>query len=104
LIRGTGDGKFDPNAVITREQLAILLTNAAKLLKLDAGMNSVTYADASSFAGYAQESIASATGYGLLQGDVRGGKTYFDPKAFASREAAAQVLEKLLHHAGLIES
>lgn len=104
LIRGTGDGKFDPNAVITREQLAILLTNAAKLLKLDAGMNSVTYADASSFAGYAQESIASATGYGLLQGDVRGGKTYFDPKASASREAAAQVLEKLLHHAGLIES
>ncbi len=104
LINGTGAGKFDPNAVITREQLAVLLTNAAELLQLKGASSGIVYADASSFASYAAADIESASAYGLMQGTSRGELSYFNPKAPATREAAAQVLEKLLIQADLIES
>ncbi|MDO3408456.1 S8 family serine peptidase [Saccharibacillus sp. CPCC 101409] len=103
LIGGTGGGKFDPNATITREQLAVLLTNTAKLLDLNASSGSVSYADAASFAPYAKSGIAAASSFGLIQGEDRGGKTFFNPKSPATREAAATVLENLLERAGLIE-
>ncbi|MEJ8306491.1 S8 family serine peptidase [Saccharibacillus sacchari] len=103
LINGTGNGKFDPNAVITREQLAVLLTHTAELLNLKEAGGAPVYADSSSFASYAAADIQSASAYGLIQGTVRGAQSYFDPKAPATREAAALVLQKLLVQAGLIE-
>ncbi|WP_235945953.1 S8 family serine peptidase [Saccharibacillus alkalitolerans] len=103
LISGTGSGKFDPDAAITREQLAVLLTNAAQLLELKTEGSGGTYADASEFSAYAKEEIGYAAAYGLMQGNVRGGRSYFDPKAPATREAAALTLQNLLGKAGMIE-
>ncbi|WP_308635779.1 S8 family serine peptidase [Paenibacillus silvisoli] len=95
LVTGS-NGKFNPNAAITRQDLTVMLARAIKLVGLQQSNQPVVYADAAQFSGYAQESIQIVSNAGLMKGVESRGKFYFQPTGVTTREAAAKVLHELL--------
>jgi hypothetical protein len=105
LVNGVGNGQFDPNAEISRQDLTVMLSNALKLLNVPTKQapEHVAYADAGSFASYAKDSIAKVTESGLMTGEASEGSYSFHPTESTTREAAATVLYFLLQNAHLID-
>lgn len=105
LVNGVGNGQFDPNAEISRQDLTVMLSNALKLLNVPTKQapEHVAYADAGSFASYAKDSIAKVTDSGLMTGEAAEGSYSFHPTDSTTREAAATVLYFLLQNAHLID-
>ncbi|PWK05978.1 S-layer homology domain-containing protein [Tumebacillus permanentifrigoris] len=104
LVNGVGNGQFDPNADISRQDLTVMLSNAIKMLNIPKkqGSEHVEYVDASGFASYAKDSIATVTESGLMTGEAVNGTYSFHPTDSTTREAAATVLFFLLQNAKLI--
>ena len=95
VVNGMGDGTFQPNAAITREQLAAILRNYAAYKGLDvtAVGDLSTYSDAASVSDWAKDSVVWAVGSGLLGG-------YEDntlrPQGTTTRAEVASVLQRYL--------
>lgn len=105
LVNGQADGTFNPNASISRQDMSVMLAKAIELLQIEPkleGPTRVPYGDASSLAGYAQQSIELVTSLGLMNGETSGDTTYFRPQAPTTREAAAKVLYLLLKEGEVI--
>ncbi|WP_036687340.1 S8 family serine peptidase [Paenibacillus tyrfis] len=104
LVNGVEEGRFDPHASISRQDLAVMLSRASSLIQLTPKSNPSRkpYADASEFAGYATNSIDAVTKSGLMSGDEIDGTPHFHPAAPTTREAAATVLYNLLQNGSLI--
>ena len=70
IIRGYGDGKFGPEAAITREQLAVILMNYAKLKGYDVTVRAdlSLFADYNNISDWAAEAMSWAAAAGLIQG------------------------------------
>ncbi|CAM4381725.1 Zn-dependent M28 family amino/carboxypeptidase [Paenibacillus endophyticus] len=98
LAQGVGEGKFDPNRPITREEMAIMAANALKIVNKDAIVSDIDgaldkFADKDLMALYAKEAIALLTQQGVINGMTDG--TYA-PKGIANRAQAAVIISKLL--------
>ncbi|WP_311081144.1 S8 family serine peptidase [Paenibacillus polymyxa] len=105
LITGRSSNKYDPNANISRQEIAVVLGKAIDLLQIKAaadGPARTPYHDASSFAGYAKDSIEKVSAAGIINGEAIKGSSYFQPNAPTTREASAKVLHVLLQKAALI--
>ncbi|WP_342427780.1 S8 family serine peptidase [Paenibacillus sp. FSL L8-0158] len=105
LITGRSSDKFDPNANISRQEIAVVLGKAVDLLQIKAAADGpvrTPYHDASSFAGYAKDSIEKVSAAGIINGEAIKGSSYFQPNAPTTREASAKVLHVLLQKAALI--
>ncbi|MNT67852.1 Endoglucanase precursor [compost metagenome] len=104
LINGTGNGKFDPNAPLTREQLSVILSKAISLLNISTSNPShTTYGDTTKVSGYAKDSVQAVTEAGLMQGEIANGSSYFRPGAITSRDMAAATIWQLLVKAQMVE-
>ncbi|WP_068502377.1 S8 family serine peptidase [Paenibacillus kribbensis] len=105
LITGRNGDKFDPNANISRQEIAVILGKAIDLLQIKAAVDGparTPYHDASSFAGYAKDSIEKVSAAGIINGETIQNSSYFKPNAPTTREASAKVLHVLLQKAALI--
>lgn len=95
IVNGS-NGRFDPNGLLTREQLAAILWRYAQYEKRDVSAgeetNLLSYADAQDVSSYAVPSIQWACGAGLLEGSS--GKLM--PKSTTTRAQAATVLVRYL--------
>ncbi|WP_435165700.1 glycoside hydrolase family 66 protein [Paenibacillus glycanilyticus] len=96
LIQGDASGRFNPNAPITRQELAVMLLRAYKLAggelpEAEAGRTQ--YADAALIAAWAKKAIAEAGAAGLMQGDGNG---QFAPGRQGTRSEIAQAIDNLL--------
>lgn len=81
------DGKFSPNAAITREQLAVILYRAKNQR---AGGQSLTgFADAEKVSAWAADAVSWAVQNGVITGKTGG---VLDPTGFVTRAEAAQIL------------
>lgn len=95
VVNGFDDGTFQPNAAITREQLAAILCNYAQYKGFDTSASGdlSTYSDAASVSDWAQESVEWMVGSGLLGG-------YDDntlrPQGTTTRAEVASVLQRAL--------
>ena len=95
VVNGFDDGSFQPNAAITREQMAAILRNYAAYKGLDvtASGDLAHYTDAASVSDWAQESVEWMVGSGLLGG-------YDDstlrPQGTTTRAEVASVLQRAL--------
>lgn len=98
IVKGTGDGKFEPGRAITREEMAIMAANAFKLAggiaAADASAALAAYKDSGKIASYAKPSVALLSEKGILTGTGNGG---FEPKGKANRAQAAVIISRLLH-------
>lgn len=98
IIQGD-TGKFNPNAAITRQQMATMIVRAieykdASLLK-DVE-TTVEFADAAQINDYAKEAVQLAVGLGIIDGDVVKGQKVFAPKAHATRAHAVKMVYNML--------
>ena len=72
IVTGYGDGRFGPDAPVTREQLATILYHYAQYCKMDVSVgedtNILSYNDAFEVSEYAFPALQWACGAGLIQG------------------------------------
>lgn len=92
IVDGVADGRFAPDAAVTREQMAAMLIRAAGvagLLAPEAEAVPFDYADADDISGWAAEAVRLASTMGWMEGK-EGGR--FDPLSGATRAESAQLL------------
>ncbi len=94
LVKGKTDGSFGVHDSITREEMAVMVQRAMKVMdvKLEAGLLKESFADSGSISLFAQQAVTELTEAGLLKG-VGGGR--FAPQGSATRAQAAAVLERV---------
>ncbi len=77
---------FGPDNLITREQMAVLITKAAKLSPV---AGEVLYGDSGSISDWAKEAVATATENGIMKGYP---DNTFQPQGSATRAEAVTVI------------
>ncbi len=100
VVAGIGNGRFDPDGSVTREQTAVILFNYAhsKGYDVSARADLSVFPDAGSVSGWAQDALAWANASGLISGAVRGTQTILDPQGSASRAQVAMILMGYVEH------
>lgn len=98
LVAGTGMDRFEPDAKISREQLA---TIAYRLYRYRTGNETIdkinnTFKDRHNISSYAEEAVNFVANAGIMVGS--GGR--FEPKRSTTRQEAAVVLYRLLEYLG----
>ena len=95
IISGFGDGTFNPNASISRQDLMLILTKYATLAEIEliSIRDFVEFADGYLIADYALLAIESFYSAGLVNGKLN---NHFDPLGGATRAEFATILENLL--------
>ncbi len=91
VVNGVGEGKFAPNANITREQLAVMMYRYADYLKLDtsAKASTLSFTDSADISDYAADALAWAYEKGIMTGKTG---NRLDPKGYATRAEVAKVI------------
>ena len=97
VVAGTSPTTFDPERPVTREQIAVILTQYMfHVLKME---RTWTPADLSKFpdgaqvSGWAKEAMQDAVALGLINGTkAPDGKVYLDPQGSAARQQVATIL------------
>ena len=100
IVNGVGNGKFDPNGSITREQMAVILYRYANSLKLDSGKRSSLdrFADAAKVSSSATEALHWAVAEGIVGGSSDGGRLYLNPQGNATRAEVATLLMRYIEN------
>ncbi|MCM3630489.1 alpha-amylase family glycosyl hydrolase [Paenibacillus glycanilyticus] len=96
IIRGRTATIFSPNAVITREEMAVMLMRAYEAKsgkKAEGGGEGSSLIDSAAIHNWAKESIEAAVKLGFLNGKGQG---QFDPQGNTTRAESAKVIFKLL--------
>ena len=90
IVSGTGNGAFNPNGEVTREQMAMIFYNYAKYVGYDTSARGDTssFTDANLIHSWASEPMSWAISVGLLKGSGNN----LNPLGTASRAEIAQVL------------
>lgn len=92
IVNGKGNGIFDPNGSITRQEAAIMLTNAAEGLGYDIAADASAFADGSSVASWAKAGVDFVSTYGIMNGT---GNNTFSPKGTYTRQQAYMTILRL---------
>lgn len=93
ITSGIGDGRFDPNGLVTREQMATMLVrffDAYNITYPEATVTTVPQ-DIDSVAGWAKEAVLKLWASGLFTGDNQGN---FNPGNKAKRSEAAVLFHR----------
>ena len=93
-VNGTGDKTFSPDASITREQMASILSKylTKTEAKIDTSVEAKEFADAANTSAWAKDGVNYMQTTGLMAGDTNGN---FMPKKTLSRAEAAAVFMRL---------
>ncbi len=94
IAGGVGNNRFDPDGILTREQLALLLYNYALYMKLDVTVTSSGalsgYTDVSDIDAWAKTAMTWAVSNGIITGDGAS----LHPQSSATRAEAAAMLQR----------
>ena len=85
IVQGVAAGRFDPDAPVTREQMALMLARALKL----SGTGAAAFTDQAAIAAWAAGGVQAAVAAGLMNGFPDGS---FRPLEPTTRAQAAKVL------------
>ena len=94
VVAGIGDGRFAPDASVTREQIAVILRSysAYKGYDTTARADLTTFPDHGEVSGWAYEAMSWANAAGLIAGAGANGTSYLMPKREATRAQVATIL------------
>jgi hypothetical protein len=100
IVTGMGGDQFAPNAAVTREQMAVMMTNYMKFKgqgPTGAWTIQLTYGDLDKVSSWANEGVMFMTMKDLMKGMGKDekGNTLFDPKETSTRAQTAQVMMNL---------
>ena len=99
VVSGIGQGKFDPEGNVTREQMATILYRYAKVCGFDTALDADVlsdFPDKDQVSGYALEPLQWAVSNGIITGTKTGRKTLLDPRGFATRAQLAVILSRYI--------
>ena len=98
IIAGKGNNKFDPDAKITREQLAAVLYRYAGKVGMDvtARADLKLFPDAGSVSAYATDALSWCVANGIVNGTLEHGTAYLDPQGSATRAQVATLMSRYL--------
>ncbi len=103
LMNGYPNGTFKPNAPITRQEMAVVLSKASGFAGGTLTSNTSVldrFSDASDVPAWARESLTELASSGILQGNANG---RIAPAQEATRAETAVMLEKLLQRLQFID-
>ena len=97
VVAGTSPTTFDPDGPVTREQIAVILTqymfNVLKMNRTWTPADLSTFPDGAQVSGWAKEAMQDAVALGLINGTkAPDGKVYLDPQGSAARQQVATIL------------
>jgi len=100
LVNGVGGSRFDPNAEISREQLATIVYNLYRKEFATGEINKFAnvFDDRDKISNYAQEAVGFVSNTKIMIGS----SNKFDPKRSTTRQEMAVVLYRLLEYVGEI--
>lgn len=93
FVSGVGDGKFEPNSLVTREQAAVMLSSVyAKLGGRIPTVSATSFADNAAVSSWAKNAVAFMNSKSIVSGV---GGNQFDPQGSASIEQALLIALKM---------
>ena len=92
VVNGVGDGKFDPNGTLTREQAATILVRLADAMGHPLPQAGAPFADNASIGSWARDAVGRVKAGGIMDGV---GSNTFNPKAAYSREQSILTILRL---------
>lgn len=93
IVKGVGDGRYAPDAPITRQEAATLLTRTYQVYgTLEMGQAATSYTDQEQIAPWAVENVATLSGKGVFEGDETGA---FLPLGNLTKEQAVATFYRL---------
>ena len=95
IVNGVGNGKFAPDQSITREQMAVIMSNYAKTIGYISPKVHVenTFADNGKISTYAKEAVKQMQMAGVISGK---NSNLFDPQGTATRAEVSAVLRRFV--------
>lgn len=95
IVQGVGNNMFAPERAVTREEIAVILTNYAKTTgyTLPVIRETVTFADSSAISGTYKDAVNSMQQAGIMVGELN---NKFNPKASATRAEVATMLHRYI--------
>lgn len=95
IVNGVGNGRFAPNQSITREQMAVIMSNYAKTIGYTLPKVHVenTFADNGKISAYAKEAVKQMQMAGVISGK---NGNLFDPQGTATRAEMSAVLRRFV--------
>ncbi|MDR1159148.1 MAG: S-layer homology domain-containing protein [Syntrophomonadaceae bacterium] len=99
IVVGVGGGRFEPEAPVTRQDLAVIVANYAKSagLQFPVTLQYQTFTDESDIAEYAKNAVQTLYGGGIVSGKLN---NIFDPLGESTRAEVASMLHRFLEAAG----
>ena len=97
VVAGTSPTTFDPEGPVTREQIAVILTqymfHVLKMNRTWTPADLSTFPDGSNVSSWAKEAMQDAVALGLINGTkASDDKVYLDPQGSATRQQVATIL------------
>jgi len=92
IIQGRANGSFDPAALVTRGEMAIMLVRAMRATGMTVSPGSASFSDAAQIPAWALDSVLAATAHGLINGYPDG---TFRANDTATRAEAVTMLSRL---------
>ena len=97
VVAGTSPTTFAPDQPVTREQIAVILTqymfHVLKMNRTWTPADLSTFPDGAQVSGWAKEAMQDAVALGLINGTkAPDGKVYLDPQGSAARQQVATIL------------
>ena len=97
VVAGTSPTTFDPDGPVTREQIAVILTqymfHVLKMNRTWTPADLSTFPDGAQVSGWAKEAMQDAVALGLINGTkAPDGLVYLDPQGSAARQQVATIL------------
>ncbi len=95
IVQGTGNGKFEPDRAVTREEIAVIFANYAKATgyTLPITREATTYADASSIGSAYKDAVKAMQQAGIMMG---GNNNKFNPGSSSTRAEVASMLTRYI--------
>ena len=94
IANGVGNGLFEPDGLLSREQIAVFLFRYANYRGYNTSgrANLTIFSDYNSISSYARTAMSWAVYEGIINGEIRNSKRYLDPRASAIRSQVATML------------
>lgn len=95
IAAGAENGNFRPNDAVTREEMAVMIYNAANVMKINLGtdVEYKEFTDASKISAWAKDAVKAVQQSGIINGKPDGS---FDPQGQATRAEAAKIIRMFM--------
>ena len=100
VVNGVGDGKFEPDGSVTREQMATILYRYAQKTGIDTSKHTElsAFPDASRVSAYARAPMQWIVAEGVIGGSRENGQDWLNPQGNATRAEVATILMRFIEN------